>query len=761
MSLASINIRFTTNLSEFSTAIQNQSRQIKKLGGQMESFGKGLTIGLTAPILAYGAASVLAFDQSAQAVAQVDAALKSTGGTVGYNSEQLQKMAADLQNISTFDDDEILKKATANLLTFSKITGTTFQNAQKAALDLATRLDGDLQSASIQVGKALQDPIKGVAALSKVGVSFSASQKETIRSMVETNNLAGAQSLILQELQKEFGGSAEAAGKAGAGPFKQLGNQIGDLSEEFGKIILDALQPFLNWTKQLISGFQALSPETKKIVVVVASFAAAIGPVVVGLGALLTVLPAIGTGLAALTGPVGLVIAGLAAIAVVVVTNWAPIKRVVVDIYNYFIDLYNSSTLFRAGIEAISVSFKNLWVMAKFAFNNIKAVAEFAVRNIFNYFTSLGKLIKAVLTFDVSGIKQAFKDGFGGAKESAVKLFEDVKNNSKETANEIKNNIGSAISNTLNGKQLPKIILPKDTVDAKAVKTVMATAIEEGAAQGAENAGKKITKGLTKTTAPVKLTKPQLPQEVDFQPQSLNIPYYRDQIDRYRELQDQFSTNNEEGRAKYQEYADKIKDTELIIQDIQGVDNLVESTNVISTTMIDLSEAIGEAVTQLAVNAAAGFGEAIGGVIAGTQSLGSIFNNMLSLVGNFMKDLGKTLIQLGIAKIAFDKLKISGPGAIIAGIALVALGSIVSAKFANAGKFADGGIVGGSSYYGDKILARVNSGELILNSAQQKSVLGAMSNGGGDSSIIPSIKIQGSDLLVVFDRANARKNRIG
>ena len=289
----------------------------------------------------------------------------------------------------------------------------------------------------------------------------------------------------------------------------------------------------------------------------------------------------------------------------------------------------------------------------------------------------------------------------------------------------------------------------------------MATAIEEGAAQGAENAGKKITKGLTKTTAPVKLTKPQLPQEVDFQPQSLNIPYYRDQIDRYRELQDQFSTNNEEGRAKYQEYADKIKDTELIIQDIQGVDNLVESTNVISTTMIDLSEAIGEAVTQLAVNAAAGFGEAIGGVIAGTQSLGSIFNNMLSLVGNFMKDLGKTLIQLGIAKIAFDKLKISGPGAIIAGIALVALGSIVSAKFANAGKFADGGIVGGSSYYGDKILARVNSGELILNSAQQKSVLGAMSNGGGDSSIIPSIKIQGSDLLVVFDRANARKNRIG
>jgi hypothetical protein len=727
----------------------------------MESFGKGLTIGLTAPILAYGAASVLAFDQSAQAIGQVDAALKSTGGTVGYNSEQLQKMAADLQNVTTFDDDEILKKATANLLTFSKITGTTFQDAQKAALDLATRLDGDLQSASIQVGKALNDPIKGVAALSKVGVSFSASQKETIRSMVETNNLAGAQSLILQELQKEFGGSAEAAAKAGAGPFKQLGNQIGDLSEEFGKIILDALQPFLNWTKQLISGFQALSPETKKIVVIVASFAAAIGPVVVGLGALLTVLPAIGTGLAALAAPVGLVIAGLAAIAVVVITNWAPIKRVVVDIYNYFIDLYNSSTLFRAGIVYISVSFKNLWAMAKFAFNNIKAVAEFAVRNIFNYFTSLGKLIKAVLTFDVSGIKQAFKDGFGDAKESAVKLFDDVKNNSKEASNEIKNNIGTAISNTLNGKQLPKIILPKDTVDAKAVKTVMATAIEEGAAQGAENAGKKITKGLTKTTTPTKLPKPQLSQEVDFQPQSLNIPYYRDQIDRYRGLQDQFSTNNEEGRAKYQLYADKIKDTELIIQDIQGVDNLVESTNVIRATMIDLSKAISDAVTQLAVNAATGLGEAIGGLLAGTETLGGVFSNMLGIVFGFMKSLGESLISLGIATIAAKKLMASPFTAIVAGIALVALSSLLSSTLSKGPKgFANGGIVGGTSYYGDKILARVNSGELILNNNQQRAVLGAM-NGGGDSAIIPSIKIQGSDLLVVFDRANARKNRIG
>lgn len=42
--------------------------------------------------------------------------------------------------------------------------------------------------------------------------------------------------------------------------------------------------------------------------------------------------------------------------------------------------------------------------------------------------------------------------------------------------------------------------------------------------------------------------------------------------------------------------------------------------------------------------------------------------------------------------------------------------------FASFPKFADGGIVGGSSYFGDKLLARVNSGELILNQKQQESL---------------------------------------
>ena len=161
--------------------------------------------------------------------AQVEAGLKSTGNQVGFTSEQLQKMAADLQKTTLFGDEEILKGATAQLLTFTNIAGDQFARTQEVALDLATRLDGDLKSASIMLGKALNDPVANLSALSRAGIQFSEEQKATVKAMVKTNNLAGAQTLILNELEKQYGGSAAAAAEAGMGPIQQLMNQFSDM----------------------------------------------------------------------------------------------------------------------------------------------------------------------------------------------------------------------------------------------------------------------------------------------------------------------------------------------------------------------------------------------------------------------------------------------------------------------------------------------------------------------------------------------------
>jgi phage-related protein len=98
---------------------------------------------------------------------------------------------------------------------------------------MSQALGQDLKSSSIQLGKALNDPTQGMTALRRVGVSFSEDQQKVIKSMQATGNLAGAQKLILEELNKEFGGSAAAAVKADGG-ITQLKNKMNDLQETIG-----------------------------------------------------------------------------------------------------------------------------------------------------------------------------------------------------------------------------------------------------------------------------------------------------------------------------------------------------------------------------------------------------------------------------------------------------------------------------------------------------------------------------------------------
>jgi len=290
MAEKTLSIKLSLNDKQFQSSLKKSMRSMKKFGGNMKSFGQTLSRNVTLPIVALGAASVAAFDKQAKAVAQVEAGLISTGNAAGFTSQQLQKMAADLQAKTIFGDEVILKDATAQLLTFTNIAGEQFARTQKAALNLATRLDGDLKSASIQLGKALNDPIANLSALSRSGIQFSEEQKAIIKSLAKTNKLAEAQTIILDELEKQYGGAAEAAAEAGLGPFQQLQNSLSDVSEEFGKLIVENIEPFKNLLLDVIKVLRSLTDEQKKAIVKFAGYAAVIGPVVVVLGSLISSL---------------------------------------------------------------------------------------------------------------------------------------------------------------------------------------------------------------------------------------------------------------------------------------------------------------------------------------------------------------------------------------------------------------------------------------------------------------------------------------
>lgn len=174
-----------------------------------------------------------------EAIAQLEARLRSTGGVAGVTSEQLQALASSLQGVTKFSDEAIIAMQGV-LLTFTQVRGDVFVDATESILDMSAALGRDLQSSALQVGKALNDPIKGVAQLRESGVQLTAQQAALVRSFVETGDIASAQRVILSELETQFGGTARAAGSTFGGSLERLKNAAGDLLEGDGGNLEDA-----------------------------------------------------------------------------------------------------------------------------------------------------------------------------------------------------------------------------------------------------------------------------------------------------------------------------------------------------------------------------------------------------------------------------------------------------------------------------------------------------------------------------------------
>jgi hypothetical protein len=190
--------------------------------------------------------SITEASQWNSAIAQTESVVKSTGMAAGLTATQMGEMANALSassGKSMFSDDAILSAENV-LATFTQIKDVNFGSATQAIADISQAMGSDLQSSALQVGKALNDPIAGIGALSRVGVSFSEEQKAMIKSLVETGDVAGAQQIILGELNNEFGGSAAAAMDTFAGKQAALSAKFQDIQQTLGEALLPVLMKF-------------------------------------------------------------------------------------------------------------------------------------------------------------------------------------------------------------------------------------------------------------------------------------------------------------------------------------------------------------------------------------------------------------------------------------------------------------------------------------------------------------------------------------
>ena len=252
----------------------------KKTGLSFKSIATGVATGLAvAKVVSFGKAAVGAAEESAVAHERLVATFKGAGDATGALAARAEKYAGAL-SAATGVDDEAIAGAQALLATFHSVSSASavqagvFDRATAAAADLAAAGYGDLNSNAVQLGKALEDPVKGMAALAKSGVTFTAAQKAAIQQMEKTGNHLGAQKIVLENVESQVKGTAAATATGSA----KMAVAWGNFQESVGAAIL----PFVTLVQTKLAGLFAFVSENSSWLVPLVTSAAALIGVIVG-----------------------------------------------------------------------------------------------------------------------------------------------------------------------------------------------------------------------------------------------------------------------------------------------------------------------------------------------------------------------------------------------------------------------------------------------------------------------------------------------
>ncbi len=393
----------------------------KRVGGSMQKIGGAMSLGLTLPIVAFFKSSVDSAMDAESALAEVNAVLLSTKNAAGLTADELSKMASELQKVTKFSDEEILS-GESMLLTFTKIGKDVFPRATETMLNMAEKF-GSVKEASIQLGKALNDPVAGVGALRRVGVMLTDQQEQQIKAFMAVNDIASAQKIILDELETEFGGLARAAGDTTAGKMIQLKNAFDDLQEVAGAALIPTLLSLAKAATTMVEAFMKMPPFMQKAILVFLALVALAGPMLAFAGTIISAFGSIAGlvtslgGLSAIVAGIGPFIAGLGtalatlgtvltasvipAIVAFLAAAW-PILLIAGVVYLVYL-------AFKNNFMGITTTVQQLWFIITWAFNQMTTTISTTVQQIFG-----------IINFLRSGITLLYEDGSGALLDLAV-----------------------------------------------------------------------------------------------------------------------------------------------------------------------------------------------------------------------------------------------------------------------------------------------------------------------------------------------------
>ena len=252
---------FGADMKGFERAMKKSQRNIKKFGNDMKRMGKSLTMNLTLPMAAFAAASVKAFDTQIKAETRLLTALKGREDI----QKRLIEQAKQLQEITLFGDEEII--AQQAYLAALGMTEGQINKVIKASMDLA-----------VGTGQTLEFGVKNLAKTFGGLTGELGESLPMLKELTKEQLMAGE---AVDMVSEAFKGQAEQIAKEGLGPLKQMQMALGDVSEEFGRLIVDSIEPLKNELEKMVGFLSKLTDTQKENIIKWGALAAALGPVVI------------------------------------------------------------------------------------------------------------------------------------------------------------------------------------------------------------------------------------------------------------------------------------------------------------------------------------------------------------------------------------------------------------------------------------------------------------------------------------------------
>ena len=335
------NIKKATDIADSST--KKMQAQFDRLGDSFVKAGTKASI-LSAGLVAVGTKAFLM-------AADIEDAVGATEQIFGNNADSVNAWASKLDSSFGIAKKEALEYSNlmgSMLINIGKLTEQEASKQSAKLIELAGDLTAMYGGSTQDAVRALTGALKGNnTMLDNYGMAVNESLIKTkalelgligVNGEMTLQAKQGATLALIWEQTGAAQGQAAREADGASGAMRALKTEITNLTTELGEVLLPVITPIVTSLKEFVSGIRDLSPEAKKMIVIVAGIAAAIGPLLLGLGSLLKMMPLIIAGFTALISPIGIAVAAIVAGATLIITHWDEIKTASRNVVEYIKD---------------------------------------------------------------------------------------------------------------------------------------------------------------------------------------------------------------------------------------------------------------------------------------------------------------------------------------------------------------------------------------------------------------------------------------